>query len=185
MSDSATLAHPLAQPAILPLGAATVPASAARFAALAAIGLALPFATHAIGGATGIALGPILMPLMIPVFLGAFLLPLGAALALAVLLPVASHMTSGMPPFAPMPIAQGLMVEGVATALAVWAVARFTKAPWPVVVLAGILANRAAGALFLLAFTSAPLKVLLPGFAGLALNFAFFPLLAKLFGRRP
>ncbi len=64
-----------------------------------ALGLLLPMAFHMIGS------GTVFLPMHIPVLLAGFLAGPGVGLVTGLIVPGLSHVLTGMPPLAPMPIA--------------------------------------------------------------------------------
>ena len=73
---------------------------------LIALGILLPSIFHIIGVG-----GPVILPMHIPImFAGIFLGP-AAAVLVGVLTPILSHLLTGMPPLAPIPILPLMVVE--------------------------------------------------------------------------
>ena len=73
-------------------------------ASMAAMGLVLPIAFHAVG------LGNKLSPMLLPLLLNGFLVPLPWAIATGALVPLLSAVTTGMPPLFP-PVAFSMSLE--------------------------------------------------------------------------
>ena len=73
-------------------------------ASMAAMGLVLPIAFHAVG------LGSKFLPMLLPLLLNGFLAPLPWAVATGALTPLLSAVTTGMPPLFP-PVAFSMSLE--------------------------------------------------------------------------
>ena len=73
-------------------------------ASMAAMGLVLPIAFHAVG------LGSKFLPMLLPLLLNGFLVPLPWAIATGALVPLLSAVTTGMPPLFP-PVAFSMSLE--------------------------------------------------------------------------
>lgn len=179
-----TRAEVLSQSA--PVGKLAAGQQVLRLAVLYTLGLALPALVHLVPGS--IAWGPVLMPLMIPVALAAFLLPLPAAMAVAVGLPLLSMGLTGMPPLA---VALLLMAEGAAMIGVIRVMSR-RGVPWWVAYLSGAVANRltaVVGGVLLWGIgigdaLGATVWTAVQGLAGLAFTMAILPLLFRVFGDR-
>lgn len=106
-----------------------------RAAAFVALAMLLPPIFHAVR------LGYVFLPLVQPLLLGAFFLRPRWALAIGVLAPLLSALTTGMPPFVP-PIALWMSVEVGLMAFIVSLLDRRTRLPAPIAVLVALIAGR-------------------------------------------
>jgi hypothetical protein len=75
-------------------------------ALLVALGVVLPLAPHIIGVG-----GPVFLPMHLPVLLAGVILGPGLAAIVGILTPLISSLLTGMPPVAPMPMLQLMVVE--------------------------------------------------------------------------
>ena len=154
-------------------------------AAMAALGLTLPMAFHAVG------LGSKFAPMLLPLLLNGFLSPLPWAVLTGAVMPLASALLTGMPPLYP-PVAllmscEGALMAGVAAAL--YRVSR--PRIWPALI-AAIICGRAAYvalAWFAARWLGLPptivsLAALVPGLPGVALQLAVIPLVVRTLARR-
>lgn len=106
-----------------------------RAAAFVALAMLLPPVFHALR------LGHVFLPMVQPLLLGAFFLRPRWALAVGVVTPLLSALTTGMPPLLP-PIAVWMSAEVGLMALLVSLLDRRTRLPAPLVVLFALVAGR-------------------------------------------
>ena len=153
-------------------------------AVMAALGLVLPVAFHAVG------LGSHFLPMLLPLLLNGFLVPLPGAVLTGASVPLISSLATGMPPMYP-PVAAQMSLEGVVLGGVAAAIYRFQpRRLWPALIAAVVL-NRLAGLaaswflarLFGLpaAFVSA--AMLVRGLPGVALQIVVVPLVLRQFPR--
>ena len=149
-------------------------------AVMAALGLVLPVAFHAVG------LGNHFLPMLLPLLLNGFLVSLPWAALTGAVVPVISSLATGMPPMYP-PVAAQMSLEGVV--LGGVAAAIYRSQPrrlWPALLSAVLLGRLSAlaAAWFLArlfglpaAFVSA--AMLVRGLPGVALQMAVVPLVVR------
>ena len=154
-------------------------------AAMAALGLTLPWAFHAVG------LGSRFLPMLLPLLLNGFLVPWRWALLVGASVPWISALMTGMPPLYP-PVALLLSCVGAILGAVAAAAYRVTRPRiWPALILA-IVCGRAAsfGLTWWLArrFNLPPALASLGTFAqalpGVALQLAVVPVVVRALARR-
>lgn len=147
-----------------------------RFSIIVVTGLLLPALVHLIPSKTP--LGPVLMPLFIPVAIAAYCLPLRSAIAAAIVLPLSSMALTGMPPA---PVAAQMVVEGLVFVGV--ACLTLSRTRWILSYAASVLASRAVGLAYSLAFFgssfSASATNIAMGLIGLAIAAIALPVLFK------
>ena len=153
-------------------------------AAMAALGLTLPMAFHAVG------LGSKFAPMLLPLVLNGFLSPLPWAVLTGAVVPLISALLTGMPPLYP-PVALLLCLEGAVSAGVAAALYRVSRRIW-LPLIASIVCGRAA-ALALTWFAArwlglppaiASLAALAQGLPGIALQLAVIPLVVRALAKR-
>ena len=154
-------------------------------AIMAAMGLVLPIAFHAVG------LGGKFLPMLLPLLLNGFLVPLPWAMATGALVPLLSAVTTGMPPLFP-PVAFSMSLE--CAVLSGTAAAIYRGRPsrlWYALITAIVLGRATSlGATWLLArllhlpATIATVAALVQGLPGVLLQLAVVPLVVRQTFRR-
>jgi len=153
-------------------------------AVMAALGLTLPVAFHAVG------LGNKFLPMLLPLLLNGFLVPLPWAVLTGVLVPLISALTTGMPPLYP-PVAAVMMAEGAVLGGVAASLRRGGRVWLPLI--AAVALDRTAA--FTLTWALAKIFSLPPAVAswamliqsapGVALQLAVVPLVLRGLAKRP
>lgn len=154
-------------------------------AAMAAMGLVLPIAFHAVG------LGNKFLPMLLPLLLNGFLVPLPWAVTTGVLVPLISSVATGMPPLYP-PVAFAMALEGAVMSGSAAAVYRGRQPRlWYALVIAVILGRTTSlvSTWTIATFLHLPRQlttaaVLLQGLPGVLLQLAVVPLVVRRTSRR-
>jgi hypothetical protein len=153
-------------------------------ASMAALGLVLPVAFHAVG------LGSEFLPMLLPLLLNGFLVPLRWAALTGLAVPLLSAAVTGMPPLYP-PVAVVLSAEAAAMGTVAATVYGRRRRLW-LALLAAIAAGRMTAVLltwvlarvFLLPARTASLAILIQGLPGVALQVAVVPLVVRSLSKR-
>lgn len=153
-------------------------------ASMAALGLVLPVAFHAVG------LGSEFLPMLLPLLLNGFLVPLRWAALTGLVVPLLSAVVTGMPPLYP-PVAVVLSAEATAMAAVAAAIYGGRRRLWPAL-LAAIAAGRVTAVLltwvlacvFLLPASTTSLAILIQGLPGVALQIAVAPIVVRSLSKR-
>lgn len=146
-------------------------------AVMAALGLVLPVAFHAVG------LGSHFLPMLLPLLLNGFLAPLPWAVLTGAAVPVISSLATGMPPMYP-PVAAQMSLEGAVLGGVAAAIYRFQpRRLWPALLsavvlsrLTGLAASWFLARLFGLPAGFVSAAMLVRGLPGVALQIAVVPL---------
>jgi hypothetical protein len=154
-------------------------------ASMAAMGLTLPIAFHAVG------LGSKFLPMLLPLLLNGFLVPLPWAIATGALVPLLSAVTTGMPPLFP-PVAFSMSLECAVLSGTAAAIYRGRPSRLWSALIAAILLGRSTslGATWLLAHllhmpaTIVTAAALVQGLPGVLLQLAVVPLIVRQTARR-
>ena len=149
-------------------------------ATMAAMGLVLPIAFHAVG------LGSKFLPMLLPLLLNGFLVPLPWAIATGALVPLLSAVTTGMPPLFP-PVAFSMSLECAVLGGTAAAIYRGRPSRLWYALITAILLGRATslGATWLLAqllhlpATIVTAAALVQGLPGVLLQLAVVPLVVR------
>ena len=149
-------------------------------ATMAAMGLVLPLAFHAVG------LGSKFLPMLLPLLLNGFLVPLPWAIATGALVPLLSAVTTGMPPLFP-PVAFSMSLECAVLAGTAAAIYRGRPSRLWYALITAILLGRATslGATWLIAqllhlpATIVTAAALVQGLPGVLLQLAVVPLVVR------
>jgi hypothetical protein len=149
-------------------------------AVMAAMGLVLPIAFHAVG------LGSKFLPMLLPLLLNGFLVPLPWAIATGALVPLLSAVTTGMPPLFP-PVAFSMSLECAVLSGTAAAIYRGLPSRLWYALITAILLGRATslGATWMLAqllhlpATIVTAAALVQGLPGVLLQLAVVPLVVR------
>ncbi len=149
-------------------------------AVMAALGLALPVAFHAVG------LGSHFLPMLLPLLVNGFLVPLPWAVLTGAIVPLISSLATGMPPMYP-PVAAQMSLEGAV--LGGVAAALYRSQPrrlWPALLsavvlcrLSGLTASWFLARLFDLPAGFVSAAMLVRSLPGVALQIALVPLVVR------
>jgi len=151
----------------------------------AAIAFVLPMIFHLIG------LGSIFLPMFLPIVMLAFLVKLRFAMAVCVIVPIFSSLTTSMPPIYP-PIFLIMVVELLMICVIISLIYHKLKYPWYVALIASAIVDRLILALMIFILLEI-FKVkglilssvfILQGIPGICLQFIIVPLFLKLYKLR-